>query len=53
MTCTLHKFKKAIFSRMNIVSPDEERVLMCDDCRDALLEIFDDKIFDTLDIKRI
>jgi len=52
-SCTLHKFKRAIFSRKSMVYPDDRIILMCDDCRDKLLELFDDKIFDTLNVERI
>ena len=52
-TCGLHKFTKAIFTRLNMVSPDEDEVLMCDKCRDKLIEMFGEECFDSLKVERI
>jgi len=43
-TCSLHKDRKAIYSRNSLVETDEEKVLMCEGCRNRLLEIFEDEL---------
>lgn len=51
--CSFHTFRKAIYLRISAVSPDDDKIMMCEDCRERLLELLGQESLHSLKVERI